>query len=156
MDSAVAAALHLKFKPVALLWTDRKPDHALQFHQEKWGCVMAMFARAAIGKTVVFDKETYGCLGGGVGLGFGNLYRDWRGGIECFYGFLSTGNAGKENAEEIAGEIRATGRKAAVERFLYGEGFVKSPEVAKKFVSCLPMLLHKLRPGRWLKDLPRW
>lgn len=140
MNSAVASALHLNFRPVALLWTDQKPDHALQFHQDKWGCVMAMFAQAAIGKAVVFDKETSGCLGGGVGLGFGNLYRDWRGGIECFYGFLSTGNAGKEDAGEIAEEIRATGRKSAVERFLHGEGYVKSPEVAKKFVSCLPMI----------------
>ena len=73
MDSAVASALHLKFKPVALLWTDQRPDHALQFHHEKWGCVMAMFAQAAMGKTVAFDSETYGCLGGGGGLGFGNL-----------------------------------------------------------------------------------
>jgi uncharacterized protein (DUF169 family) len=140
MESAVASSLNLKFKPVALLWTDHKPDHALRFHYEKWGCVMAMFAQAAVGKTVIFDRETYGCLGGGVGLGFGNLYLNWKGGIDCFYGFLSTGNAGKENADEIAGEIRATGRKAAVERFLYGEGYVKSPELAKKFASSLPMI----------------
>jgi uncharacterized protein (DUF169 family) len=88
---------------------------------------------------VVFDRETYGCIGGGVGLGFGNLYNEWRGGIECFYGFLSTGNAGRDNAEEIADEFRKTGRKAAAERFLHGEGYVKTPELAKSFVASLPM-----------------
>ena len=101
---------------------------------------MAMFAQAAMGKTVVFDRDSYGCLGGGVGVGFGNLYLNWRGGIDCFYGFLSTGNEGKEHAEEIADEIRKTGRKLAVERFLHGEGYVKSPDLAKRFVDSLPMI----------------
>jgi uncharacterized protein (DUF169 family) len=139
MESAVAAALRLRHEPVALLWTDEKPVDALQFQHQKWGCVMAMFAQAALGKTVVFDRDSYGCLGGGVGLGFGNLYLNWRGGIDCFYGFLSTGNDGKENAKEIADEIRSTGRKASAERFLHGEGFVKTPELAKKFVAALPI-----------------
>jgi uncharacterized protein (DUF169 family) len=141
MESLVASALHLKHHPVALLWTDEKPPYALQFREEKWGCVMAMFAQsAARGKTAVFDRETYGCLGGGVGLGFGNLYQNWRGGIECFYGFLSTGNAERDDADEIAEEIRQTGRKVAVERFLHGEGYVKTPELARRFVASLPML----------------
>jgi len=140
MKSVTAAALRLRHDPVALLWTDEKPDQALQFHQEKWGCVMAMFAQAALGKTVVFDRKSYGCLGGGVGIGFGNLYLNWRGGIDCFCGFLSTGNEGKEDAGTIAEEIRKTGRKLAVERFLHGEGYVKSPELARKFVASLPMV----------------
>jgi uncharacterized protein (DUF169 family) len=140
MKSSTAAALKLRHDPVALLWTDERPEHALQFHQEKWGCVMAMFAQAALGKTVAFDRNSYGCLGGGVGVGFGNLYLNWRGGIDCFYGFLSTGNEGKENATAIADEIRKTGRKLAVERFLHGEGYVKNPDLARKFVASLPMV----------------
>lgn len=140
MDSVTAAALRLRHEPVALLWTDEKPEQTLQFHKEKWGCVMAMFAQAALGKTIAFDRETYGCLGGGVGVGFGNLYLNWRGGIDCFYGFLSTGNEGKEQAGKIADEIRNTGRKLAVERFLHGEGYVKSPDLAKSFVASLPMV----------------
>ncbi|MGA3245586.1 MAG: DUF169 domain-containing protein [Bacteroidota bacterium] len=140
MQSVAAAALRLEHEPVALMWTDERPEQALQYHHEKWGCVMAMFAQAALGKTVAFDRNSYGCLGGGVGVGFGNLYLNWRGGIDCFYGFLSTGNEGKENAETIAEEIRKTGRKLAVERFLHGEGYVKSPELAKRFVASLPMV----------------
>ena len=140
MESATAAALRLRHEPVALIWTDEKPEQALQFHNAKWGCVMAMFAQAALGKTVAFDRNSYGCLGGGVGVGFGNLYLNWRGGIDCFYGFLSTGNEGKEDSDTIAEEIRKTGRKLAVERFLHGEGYVKSPEMAKRFVASLPMV----------------
>jgi uncharacterized protein (DUF169 family) len=140
MDSKIASSLHLKHQPVALLWTNDRPDEALQFHPDKWGCVMAMFAQAATGKTAVFDRQTFGCIGGGVGLGFGNQYVNWRGGIECFYGFLSNGNAERENSSEIAQQIAQTGRKVAVERFLHGEGLVKSPELAKVFVDSMPMV----------------
>jgi len=141
MESKLADALHLKCHPVALLWTDQQPVGAIRFHKEKWGCVMSMFAQAAAeGKTVAFDRDTFGCLGGGVGLGFGNQYQNWRGGIECFYGFLSTGNRGKAGADRIAEEIGHTGRKVAVERFLDGEGFVQSPELAEAFVHHLPIM----------------
>jgi uncharacterized protein (DUF169 family) len=141
MESLIVAALALKHHPVAILWTDEKPGTALQFHEGKWGCVMAMFAQSAMeAKTVVFDRTTYGCIGGGVGLGFGNQYISWRGGIECFYGFLSGGNAGHPEASRIAEEIGRTGRKVAVERFLHGEGYVRSPELARSFVASLPMI----------------
>ena len=140
MESRIASSLSLKHHPVALLWTNDKPSEALQFHQDKWGCVMAMFAQAATGKTAVFDRRTFGCLGGGVGLGFGNQYVNWRGGIECFYGFLSNGNADREDASEIAEQIARTGRKVSVKRFLHGEGLVKSPELAKVFVNSMPLV----------------
>ena len=140
MDCTLSSALRLKHHPVALLWTNDKPTDALQFHQDKWGCVMAMFAQAATGKTAVFDRQTFGFLGGGVGLGFGNQYVHWRGGIECFYGFLSNGNADRADASEIAEQIARTGRKVSVERFLHGEGLVKSPELARVFVDSMPMV----------------
>ncbi len=141
MESAIASTLRLKNHPVAILWSDTAPPHALSFHKGKWGCVMAMFAQAAVFcKTVAFDRETFGCFGGGVGLGFGNQYEHWRGGIDCFYGFLSTGNDGREESAVIADEYRQAGRKAAADRFLYGERFVKSPELAKIFVNALPII----------------
>jgi uncharacterized protein (DUF169 family) len=141
MESTIVTALGLTHHPVAILWTDQKPEGALHFQEGKWGCVMSMFAQTATeAKTVVFDRTTFGCLGGGVGLGFGNQYLNWRGGIECFYGFLSTGNAARADASQIAGEIARTGRKVAAERFLHGEGYVRSPELARSFVSLLPMI----------------
>jgi len=39
-----------------------------------------MFGAAATkGKRAVFDRQTYGCFGGGFGLGFGNTYKDFPG-----------------------------------------------------------------------------
>ena len=70
MESQIAAALQLKYSPVAILWTDEKPEGAMQFAPGRWGCVMAAFAAAASqGKAAAFDRETYGCWGGGVGSG---------------------------------------------------------------------------------------
>jgi len=91
MESKIAQALRLKYCPVAIVWTDDKPEKAMDFKEGKWGCVMWMLAAAAKGKTAAFDKNTYGCWGGGVGLGFGNQYLHFPGGIECFYRFLSRG-----------------------------------------------------------------
>lgn len=50
----------------------------------------------------VFDRNTFGCWGGGVGLGFGNQYLNFPGGIECFYYFLSNGNENLEFGKRVA------------------------------------------------------
>jgi len=62
-------------KPV--ISTDEEPEKAKQFKQGKWGCIMWMLDSAARGKTAVFSKDTYGCGGGGIGLGFGNQCLDF-------------------------------------------------------------------------------
>lgn len=46
MESHIAKALGLKYSPVALLWSDTRPDGALQFERGRWGCVMAAFGAA--------------------------------------------------------------------------------------------------------------
>ena len=74
-----------------------------------------------------------------MGLGFGNQYLSWTGGVDCFYGFLSTGNADVEDAKALAEGIARTGRKAAAERFMHGERYVQSPDLARRFVEALPM-----------------
>lgn len=140
MRSKVAAALGSKYNPVAIIWTDRKPENALQFKKGKWGCVMWMFANAAIGKRVVFDRDTFGCWGGGVGLGFGNQYLNFPGGIECFYHFLSTGNEAFDIGKMVAERIEKSGSKRFAKSFLRGERFTKSPEMVERFVERLPII----------------
>lgn len=131
MESNIAQAIQMKYFPVAVVLTDERPEGALQFQEGKWGCVIAMLNAAAKGKTAVFNRKTFGCLGGGVGLGFGNVYQNFPGGIEHF---LSTGNEDFCNTE--------IGKSIAqkMPHLQHGEGYKKSPEIAKKFVEDLPII----------------
>jgi uncharacterized protein (DUF169 family) len=139
MESAIAKAIQLKYKPVALLWSNEKPQGAMQFQEGKWGCVMWLAAHAAKGKTAVADIKTFGCFGGGVGLGFGDQYKNFPGGEEGFCNFLSDGNANKEGGKELAEKIKPFMRAEAYDNFLHGERYVKSPALVKRFIESLPL-----------------
>lgn len=130
MESRIAKAIDLKYSPVAVVLTDEKPDGALQFKEGRWGCVVSMLNAAAKGKVAVFDRRTFGCRGGGVGLGFGNQYVNFPAGIEYF---LSTGN--KDFCQSDIGRNIVRN----IPSLEHGEGYVKNPELAKKFVDALPM-----------------
>ncbi len=111
MKSRIAEALRMEHAPVALLWSDERPDDAAGFKEGTWGCVMTLLGAVLDGNTAAFDRTTYGCIGGGVGLGFGNLYERYPGGIDAFCRFLSTG----------------------------GERYLKSPEIVRRFVDETPV-----------------
>jgi len=139
MNSKIATAVKLRYHPVAVIRTDEKPDNALQFKGDKWGCVMFMFANAAKGKIAVFDAETYGCWGGGVGLGFGNAYLNFPGGVDCFAHFLSSGNRQWEQGRQVAMGVEQTAGKEFTENFLEGERYVKNPDLVKQWIDELPI-----------------
>ncbi|MDX9710086.1 MAG: DUF169 domain-containing protein [Trichloromonas sp.] len=146
MESKIAKAIGLKYNPVAVVLADDKPENALQFKPGKWGCVMFLFANAAKGKTAAFDAQTYGCWGGGVGLGFGNAYEQFPGGVDCFTRFLSSGNKQWEKGRQIGASLAGAARKEFADDFLEGERFVKNPELVDQWLKEeLPIMEIKSR-----------
>ena len=139
MQSKIQQILKPKYNPVAILWSDQKPDGALQFAKNRWGCVMSLFAQAAKGKTAAINRETAGCGGGEIGLGFGRSYHErYPGGIECFYRFLSSGNADSEAGRSAAENYRRYNHASGVDDFLQGERYIKTPELVKKRIDKMP------------------
>lgn len=140
MYSRVAEAIGLKNHPVAIVWSDTVPEGAAGFKPGRWGCVISLVAAvAAKGRTAAFSRETYGCWGGGVGLGFGNCYQAFPGGVEGFNGFLADGNQGSEAGRQIADGMAQGGARQMAEDFLSGERYVKNAEATKRFTASLPM-----------------
>jgi uncharacterized protein (DUF169 family) len=116
MECKLKVELKLKYSPVAVIFSDEKPDGSLRFKKGNWGCVAAMITSAAKGRTAVFDRDTCGCIGGKVGLCFGNAYVDFPGGIDYF---LSTGRG---------------------EGFREGEAYIKTQELARQKVDQMPIV----------------
>nr|WP_319269149.1 DUF169 domain-containing protein [uncultured Draconibacterium sp.] len=125
MNSKLIEALKLQMQPVAILLTDDKPEDGLHFKEgNMFGCVASMLvASSKKSRPAYFDRKTFGCPGGGVGLGFGNAYGQFP--IECL---LSTGN------KEMAAMMGSNG--GMMEE---GERFYKNPEKAQKWVDSLPI-----------------
>lgn len=141
MESRLKEALGLGTEPVALLFSDVKPEGAAQFAPGAPSCVMFMLAAASRGKSAVFDRESFGCPGGGVGLGFGDVYtRAFPGGMPGFCRFLSDGNEADPAGKAIGEGMKAAGApERFVNHFLHGERYRKTPELVERFVSALPL-----------------
>jgi len=140
VKSKISEALGMKdIRTVALSWTDVKPQAVLEYKPGKWGCVMWLITAAARGKVAVASRETVGCYGGGVGLGFGNAYENFPGGVEGFCYFLSIGNEARAGGKELAEKVRPYLTAESYDHFLHGERYVKSPALVEKFIEELPM-----------------
>jgi uncharacterized protein (DUF169 family) len=124
MHSKLIDALCLAGSPVAVVLTDEKPDGALQFKEGRWGCVGTTLTAVAKGRTAVFDRATFGCPGGGVGLGFGDQYEQCGFAIEPL---LSHGDA------EIAAKMQRSSKMGE------GERFFRSPDLVHSWLETLPM-----------------
>ncbi len=130
MNSKIVQAIKSKYSPVAVLFTNEKPQGSIQFQENKFGCVAAMLNAAAKGRTVAFDRKTFGCPGGGVGLGFGDCYTNFPGGIE---NFLSNGNS--EFCQTEFGQRVVT----QMPHIQDGERYLKNPETAANMIANMPM-----------------
>ncbi len=140
MDSIIHKATGMRFEPVAILFSDRKPEKARQFKEGKWGCVMFMFAAAVKGAVAVFDRNTFGCHGGGVGLGFGNQYKNFVGGQDAFCHFLSVGNEAWEKGRQICKEVEPVLNREMYDNFAHGERYIQTPDLVADFIDSLPIM----------------
>ncbi|MCU0631063.1 MAG: DUF169 domain-containing protein [Methanoregulaceae archaeon] len=120
MKSVIADMLHLKFRPVAVIWSDTRPENALSFVPGRRGCLMSLFAQAARGRTAAVSRETSG-------------------GIEGFSHFLSNGIRGCSHCEELQTLADKIPNPEIRENFLTGEGYRKTPELVKEFIGTLPV-----------------
>lgn len=112
MKSDLIERLHVTEQPIAVLLSNEKPENAMEAQVGKRACVVPFILAAARGKTVVLERDTVGCPGGKVGLGFGK-YVNYPDGIEYF---LSTGKPG----------------------VFEGECYKKTPTLATEFIETMP------------------
>ena len=111
----------------------------MQFQEGKWACVMWLAASAAKGRPAVCDAATFGCIGGGVGMGFGDRYKSFPGSEEGFCHFLSSGIEGWAKGPAMAEMVKPFLRGEAYDNFIHGERYMKTPDQVKRFIACLPI-----------------
>ena len=100
---------------------------------------MSLLAVAVRGSQAVFDRKTFGCPGGGTGLGFGNQYKNFPGGEDGFCYFLSGGYAEWEPGMQLAEQIKPFVGEDLYDDIVHGERYVKTPELVRKFIESLPI-----------------
>lgn len=111
--SKIGRAIKMKNHLVAVIKSNQKPDHCLQFKEgAQGGCLIGMLSAAAKGETAAFCEETTPCNGGKAGLGFKAFET---GAIEYF---LSTGKDGR----------------------MKGEHYKKTPELARSYIQGMPQI----------------
>jgi len=139
--SEIARAAGITTHPVAIVWTDKKPEKALEFRPGTWGCVMWFFAKVAKeGKTAVFSRETTTCAGGCMGLGFGRPFDKHAARNEDgFCSFLSNGIQGAADKKVYQAIIDQSFDDHHKKMLTEGERFLKNPPVVKKWLKNLPV-----------------
>lgn len=141
MISKIKEAAKIKIDPIAMIFSNEKPKEAVQLKEGGWTCAMTAVASVTKGKTVVFDKNTCGCVGAGTGFGFGNQYNDFPGGRECCHYFFTIGNDKWEYGRKQMIEFGVHDK----DDFVQGVGFLKTPEHAKHYIDNLPITTNDFK-----------
>ncbi|ABS54927.1 conserved hypothetical protein [Methanoregula boonei 6A8] len=141
MESIIAQKAGLINEPMAILWSNTKPEGALQMKPNTFTCVLPFIAQVAIkGKTVVFDRETYGCPGARAGLGFGNGFYDAFGGagIDFMSAFFAKGIESSKDPDAYKAILKYIPEREQ-SKFIHGERIHKNQEKAKQYMINFPV-----------------
>jgi len=122
MESPLTDALGVKHAPVAIILTDQRPVEGSQFKPGRMGCVASMLLTAAKGRIVYFDRDTFGCPGGGAGLGFGDCYERMGFPIERLLSTGGTAQLGNGQSYDMR----------------EGERFHRTPEITRRWLAEFP------------------
>jgi len=136
MDSIISKKLKGMFNPVILLRSDVKPDNVLELSPGLKGhCMMDLFARVvAEGETAVFARDSCGCAGAVVAMGFGNGYLKSPLGPKFYSAFFSKGQSVAEDNKQGA-EVVDRESGLGKDKFVNGERLHESPEKAFRWIT---------------------
>ncbi|PWR70867.1 DUF169 domain-containing protein [Methanospirillum lacunae] len=138
--SNVAKKAGIQTEPVAIVWSDTKPEHALEIRPGTWACLMWYYAKAVLdGKITALSRNAYGCVGGAIGIGFGRPFEHHSSGSEeNFCCFLSNGREGCRDTKAYDARLETLTNPHQKEMLRNGERIKKNPAVAKEFLNSLP------------------
>jgi hypothetical protein len=134
MESAIVNNLRPEFEPVAVVWSNTIPNDALQFKKGKFGCILYLFAEAAIRrKTAGGNRETITCNGGRAALGFGVDFDTSNEILDRYAALFSKGHRSAGNQKAYQARMEAA-PKNWKDLYKYGERRHCNPELAKDWI----------------------
>jgi len=137
MTTRIEAYLRPKYPALAMGWLTEPTEAVLEKGPH---CLMHALWRAAKGERVVMDQASLGCIAAAEGLGLQYPLTDrFPGGPDCFYGFLSAGNADTEAGRAMVAGMRAAGApRHFVDLLEQGEGYVKNRALVEEYRTHVP------------------
>ena len=138
MQSKISEELKMKFPPIALLKSDKKPENAIGPKTGKGGCVMSFVAQTiAKRKTTYFGREHITCGGINVGFGWGSGFEN-EAMMDFQATFLSCGVESSPNPEAYLERLNQMPKNNR-EMFTHGERIYCDFETAKESIKNRPV-----------------
>jgi hypothetical protein len=139
VKSAVAEHLKPEFEPVAVVWSDEIPDHALEFAEGRFGCILHLFAEASRkGRVAGGSHDTIVCSGARAALGFGVDFVESEDRLDHHAAIVSKGLESARDEEAYRQKMESV-RPAWRPLYEFGERRHCSFEMARKWIlECLP------------------
>lgn len=135
MDSSIVAHLHPEFEPVALVWSDRIPEGAVEFKAGRFGCILNLFAEASRkGRVAGGSRDTIVCPGRRAALGFGVDLIEPEERLDHFSAFFSKGLSAARDKDIYRTKMESA-KESSRPRLEFGERDHCSFDMARKWIT---------------------